>query len=194
LSSPPRPDPWERKPENQENVFYYLTTMNENYEQPAMPEGKDGKKVEDGIIKGMYLLDSVETKGRKKTPRVQLMGSGAILNEVRAAAELLKEDFGVASDIWSVTSFNELARDGLHIERWNRLHPDDTPKKSYITQCLEKQQGPVVSSTDYIKLLSEQVRAYIPKTYLTLGTDGFGRSDTREKLRSTSKWIVTTWR
>jgi len=170
--------------EDNQNVFYYLTIENENYEQPAMPEGKDGKKVEDGIIKGMYLLDSVETKGRKKTPRVQLMGSGAILNEVRAAAELLKEDFGVASDIWSVTSFNELARDGLHIERWNRLHPDDTPKKSYLTQCLEKQQGPVVSSTDYIKLLSEQVRAYIPKTYLTLGTDGFGRSDTREKLRS----------
>ncbi|KMQ76163.1 pyruvate dehydrogenase (acetyl-transferring), homodimeric type [Marinobacter subterrani] len=167
--------------EDNQNVFYYLTIENENYEQPAMPEGK---KVQEGIIKGMYLLDSVETKAREKTPRVQLMGSGAILNEVRAAAELLKDDFGVASDVWSVTSFNELARDGLHIERWNRLHPDDTPKKAYTTQCLEKQQGPVVSSTDYIKLLSEQVRAYIPKTYLTLGTDGFGRSDTREKLRN----------
>ncbi|MBW7471084.1 pyruvate dehydrogenase (acetyl-transferring), homodimeric type [Marinobacter sp. M216] len=167
--------------EDNQNVFYYLTIENENYQQPAMPKGK---KVEDGIIKGMYLLDSIETKGRKKTPRVQLLGSGAILNEVRAAAELLQEDFGVASDVWSVTSFNELARDGLHVERWNRLHPDDSPKKAYITECLEKQQGPVVSSTDYIKLLSEQVRAYIPKTYLTLGTDGFGRSDTREKLRS----------
>ena len=167
--------------EDNQNVFYYLTIENENYEQPAMPEGK---KVQEGIIKGMYLLDSVETKDREKTPRVQLMGSGAILNEVRVAAELLKDDFGVASDVWSVTSFNELARDGLHIERWNRLHPDDTPKKAYITQCLEKQQGPVVSSTDYIKLLSEQLRAFIPKTYLTLGTDGFGRSDTREKLRN----------
>ncbi|MBZ2168983.1 pyruvate dehydrogenase (acetyl-transferring), homodimeric type [Marinobacter sp. F4216] len=167
--------------EDNQNVFYYLTIENENYEQPAMPKGK---KVEEGIIKGMYQLESVETKGRKKSPRVQLLGAGSILNEVRAAAELLKDDFGVASDVWSVTSFNELARDGLHIERWNRLHPDDTPKKPFITQCLEKQDGPVVSSTDYMKLLSEQVRAYIPKTYLTLGTDGFGRSDTRERLRS----------
>ncbi|CAN0585703.1 unnamed protein product, partial [Ectocarpus sp. 12 AP-2014] len=131
-----------------------------------------------------YQIESVETDGKKKSPRVQLLGAGAILNEVRAAAQLLKDDFGVASDVWSVTSFNELARDGLHIERWNRLHPDDTAKKAYVTQCLEKQQGPVVSSTDYIKLWSEQIRAYIPKTYLTLGTDGFGRSDTREKLRS----------
>ncbi|MEA1080820.1 pyruvate dehydrogenase (acetyl-transferring), homodimeric type [Marinobacter qingdaonensis] len=167
--------------EDNQNVYYYLTIENENYEQPAMPKGK---KVEDGIIKGMYLLDSVETKGRKKTPRVQLMGAGAILNEVRAAAEMLKEDFEVASDVWSVTSFNELARDGLHVERWNRLHPDDSPKKAYITECLEKQQGPVVSSTDYMKLFSEQVRAFIPKTFVTLGTDGYGRSDTREKLRS----------
>ena len=167
--------------EDNQNVYYYLTIENENYEQPAMPKGK---KVEDGIIKGMYLLDSIETKGRKKTPRVQLMGAGAILNEVRAAAEMLKEDFEVASDVWSVTSFNELARDGLHVERWNRLHPDDSPKKAYITECLEKQQGPVVSSTDYMKLFSEQVRAFIPKTFVTLGTDGYGRSDTREKLRS----------
>ncbi len=167
--------------EDNQNVYYYLTIENENYEQPAMPKGK---KVEDGIIKGMYLLDSVETKGRKKTPRVQLMGAGAILNEVRAAAEMLKEDFEVASDVWSVTSFNELARDGLHVERWNRLHPDDSPRKAYITECLEKQQGPVVSSTDYMKLFSEQVRAFIPKTFVTLGTDGYGRSDTREKLRS----------
>ena len=167
--------------EDNQNVYYYLTIENENYEQPAMPKGK---KVEDGIMKGMYLLDSVETKGRKKTPRVQLLGAGAILNEVRAAAELLKEDFDIASDVWSVTSFNELARDGQHVERWNRLHPDDSPKKAYITECLEKQQGPVVSSTDYMKLFSEQVRAFIPKTFVTLGTDGYGRSDTREKLRS----------
>jgi pyruvate dehydrogenase E1 component len=167
--------------EDNQNVYYYLTIENENYEQPAMPKTKG---IEDAIIKGMYLLDSVETKGKQKTPRVQLMSSGAILNEAREAAQLLKDDFDVASDVWSVTSFNEMARDGMHIERWNRLHPDDTAKKPYITQCLEKQQGPVVSSTDYIKLLSEQVRAYIPKTYLTLGTDGYGRSDTRQKLRS----------
>ena len=165
--------------EDNKNVFYYLTIENENYEQPAMPKG-----CEEGIVKGMYLFESVETKGRKKTPRVQLLGAGAILNEVRAAAQLLKDDWGVASDVWSVTSFNELAREGQHVERWNRLHPDDKPRKAHVTQCLEKQAGPVVSSTDYIKLHSEQLRAFIPKTYLTLGTDGFGRSDTREKLRS----------
>ncbi|WP_404364997.1 pyruvate dehydrogenase (acetyl-transferring), homodimeric type [Marinobacter sp.] len=165
--------------ERNENVFYYVTIMNENYEQPPMPKG-----VEEGIIKGMYKLDSIEAKGGKKAPRVQLLGSGAILNEVRAGAELLKEDFGIASDVWSVTSFNELARDGQHVDRWNRFHPDDKPRKAYITECLEKQKGPVVSSTDYIKLHSEQVRAYMPGTFVTLGTDGFGRSDTREKLRS----------
>ena len=165
--------------EDNQNVFYYLTIENENYEQPAMP-----KDSEDGIIKGMYKFESVETKGRKKSPRVQLLGSGAIMNEVRAAAQMLKDDWGVASDVWSVTSFNELARDGQHVERWNHLHPDDKPRKAYVTQCLEKAQGPVVSSTDYIKLHSEQLRAFIPKTYMTLGTDGFGRSDTREKLRN----------
>ncbi|MCH8499426.1 MAG: pyruvate dehydrogenase (acetyl-transferring), homodimeric type [Marinobacter sp.] len=165
--------------ERNENVYYYLTMMNENYPQPSMPKGS-----EEAIIKGMYLFESVELKGRKKTPRVQLLGAGAILNEVRAAAELLRDDFGVASDIWSVTSFNQLARDGQHVERWNRFHPDDKPRTAYITDCLAKQQGPVVASTDYIKLYAEQVRAFIPQRYLVLGTDGFGRSDTREKLRS----------
>lgn len=167
--------------EENRNVFYYLTIENENYAQPAMP-----KDCEDGIIKGMYKFESVEAKaakGSKKGPRVQLLGSGAILNEVRAAAQMLKDDYGISSDVWSVTSYNELARDGQHVERWNLLHPDDKPRKAYVTQCLEKQQGPVVSSTDYIKLHSEQLRSFIPKTYLTLGTDGFGRSDTREKLR-----------
>ncbi|SFR58031.1 pyruvate dehydrogenase E1 component [Marinobacter daqiaonensis] len=166
--------------EDNRNVFYYLTIENENYQQPAMPEQKG---IEEAIIKGMYLFESVEAKSGKKAPRVQLLGSGAILNEVRAAAQMLKDDWNVASDVWSVTSYNELAREGMHVERWNRLHPDDTPKQAYVTQCLEPQKGPVVSSTDYIKLHSEQLRAYIPKTYLTLGTDGFGRSDTREKLR-----------
>ena len=165
--------------ERNENVFYYVTIMNENYEQPALPKG-----VEEGIIKGMYHLEAVNLQGNKKSPRVQLLGSGAILNEVRAAAQLLKDDFKVGSDVWSVTSFNELARDGQHVDRWNRFHPDDKPRKAYITECLEKQSGPVVSSTDYMKLHSEQVRAYVPGTYVTLGTDGFGRSDTREKLRS----------
>ncbi|MGM0954167.1 MAG: pyruvate dehydrogenase (acetyl-transferring), homodimeric type [Pseudomonadota bacterium] len=165
--------------EDNQNVFYYLTVENEFYEQPAMPEGS-----EEGIIKGMYRFDSVEAKGGKKAPRVQLLGAGAIFNEVTAAAEMLKEDWGVASDVWSVTSYNELARDGQHVERWNHLHPDDKPRKAYVTQMLEDQKGPVVSSTDYIKLHSEQLRAFIPKTYMTLGTDGFGRSDTRQKLRS----------
>ncbi|WP_298449203.1 pyruvate dehydrogenase (acetyl-transferring), homodimeric type [uncultured Marinobacter sp.] len=165
--------------EENKNVFYYITMENENYEQPAMPKG-----VEDDIIKGMYKFESVEVKGGKKKLRVQLLGAGAILNEVRAAAQMLKDDWGIASDVWSVTSFNELARDGQHVERWNLLHPDDKVRKAHVTQCLEKQTGPVVSSTDYVKLHSEQLRAFIPKTFLTLGTDGFGRSDTREKLRS----------
>ncbi|XKH01763.1 pyruvate dehydrogenase (acetyl-transferring), homodimeric type [Marinobacter nauticus] len=165
--------------EDNQNVFYYLTVENEFYEQPAMPDG-----CEDGIIKGMYQFSSVNAKGGKKAPRVQLLGSGAIFNEVTAAAELLKEDWGVSSDVWSVTSYNELARDGQHVERWNHLHPDDKPRKAYVTEMMEKQQGPVVSSTDYIKLHSEQLRAFIPKTYMTLGTDGFGRSDTRQKLRN----------
>ncbi|WP_148864150.1 pyruvate dehydrogenase (acetyl-transferring), homodimeric type [Marinobacter fonticola] len=172
-------DGMKRMYENNENVFYYITLLNENYQQPAMPKG-----VEDGIVKGMYQLESVETKGRKKTPRVQLLGCGAILNEVRAAAQLLKDDFSVASDVWSVTSFNELARDGQHVDRWNRLHPDDKAKQPYITKCLEKQKGPVVASTDYMKLYADQVRRWIPTEYEVLGTDGYGRSDTRERLRS----------
>lgn len=165
--------------EENRNLFYYITIMNENYQQPPMPEGVEG-----GIIKGMYLFESVETKGKKKSSRVQLLGSGAILNEVRAAAELLRDDWGVSSDVWSVTSYNELARDGQHVERWNLYHPDDKPKVPFVTQCLDKKKGPVVSSTDYIKLYSEQIRSYVPATYVTLGTDGFGRSDTREKLRN----------
>jgi pyruvate dehydrogenase E1 component len=165
--------------EQNTNVYYYITMENENYVQPAMPEG-----CADGIIKGMYKFSSVEAKGKGKTKlRVQLLGSGAILNEVNAAAELLKDDWGISSDVWSVTSFNELARDGQHVERWNLMHPDDKGRKAYVTQCLENQTGPVVSSTDYIKLHSEQLRLFIPKTFLTLGTDGFGRSDTRQKLR-----------
>src|SRR5690606_18104592 len=131
----------------------------------------------DLIIRGMYLLDS----GTGHGPRVQLLGSGTILNEVRAAAQLLQEDFGVVADVWSVTSFNELARDGQHIQRWNMLHPNDKPQESYVARCLDGMPGPVVASTDYIRLYAEQIRPYLSRTYRVLGTDGFGRSDTRQK-------------
>jgi pyruvate dehydrogenase E1 component len=164
--------------EDNENVFYYLTVMNENYLQPALVPGS-----EEGIVKGMYLFETVSTKAKKPKLSAQLMGSGAILNEVRAAAKILANDFGVHCDVWSVTSFNELARDGQQTARWNMLNPDQPPKEAYITQCLKKQPGPVIASTDYIKLYADQVRAFVPATYRVLGTDGFGRSDTRQKLR-----------
>ena len=163
----------------QENVFYYVTVMNENYAHPAMPEG-----AEEGIVKGMYLLREVESgKWEVGKPAVQLLGSGTILREVIAAAELLEKDFGVASDIWSVTSFNELRRDGLDCERWNMLHPDMPRRASYVEQCLAGRGGPVIAATDYVKSYADQIRPYIPGRYKVLGTDGFGRSDTREKLR-----------
>ncbi|WP_097461992.1 pyruvate dehydrogenase (acetyl-transferring), homodimeric type [Mangrovitalea sediminis] len=158
-----------------ENVYYYITLLNENYAHPPMPEG-----VEEGIVKGMYLLE--EAKGGGKA-RVQLLGCGSILNEVRAAAELLKKDFDVDADIWSVTSFNELARDGQHQRRWNMLHPESPARDCHITSCLKGREGPVIASTDYMKLFADQVRAFVPADYTVLGTDGFGRSDTREKLR-----------
>ncbi len=162
--------------EEQQNVFYYITVMNEAYVQPALPKG-----VEDGIIKGMYLLEE-EPKDTAK--RVQLLGSGTILREVREAANILREQFGIGADVWSVTSFNELRRDGLAVERYNRLHPGQEPRRSYIEQCLAARQGPVVASTDYIKLYADQVRQWLPgREYKVLGTDGFGRSDTRKKLR-----------
>ncbi len=160
---------------DQEDVYYYITTMNENYHHPAMPEG-----VEEGIIKGMYSLSRSAAKG----PKVQLLGSGTILRESIAAAEMLEKDFGVSADVWSVTSFNELSRDGQDVERWNLLHPEETPRKSYVTQSLENAEGPVVASTDYIRLYAEQIRPYVPNSYHTLGTDGFGRSDSRSRLRS----------
>jgi pyruvate dehydrogenase E1 component len=160
-----------------ENVYYYLTIMNENYLQPTLVKG-----AEEGIVRGMYLFESVTARSREKL-QAQLLGSGAILNEVRAAARFLAEDFGVSCEVWSVTSFNELARDGQQVARWNMLNPDQTPKEPYVTQCLKKRGGPVVASTDYIKLYGEQIRAFVPATYRVLGTDGFGRSDTRQKLR-----------
>jgi pyruvate dehydrogenase E1 component len=161
--------------EEQKNVFFYITVMNENYQQPALPEG-----AEEGIIKGMYLLEE-ETGDFKH--RVQLLGSGTILREVREAKALLRE-FGVGADVWSVPSFNELRRDGLDVDHWNRLHPTEEPRKAYVQQCLEGREGPVIASTDYMKLFADQIRQWIPsKEYQVLGTDGFGRSDSRKKLR-----------
>jgi len=160
----------------QESIYYYITVMNENYVHPSMPEG-----VEEGVLRGMYLLKSTSKKGNKL--KVQLMGSGAILREVESAAELLSEEYGVDTDIWSVTSFNELARDGQDVDRHNRLHPESEPKKSYVEMCLENTEGPTIATTDYMKLYAEQIRAWVPGQYQVLGTDGYGRSDTREKLR-----------
>jgi pyruvate dehydrogenase E1 component len=169
-------DGLKRMYEDQENVFYYITTLNENYHHPALPDG-----AEEGIIKGMYPFSKAKTKG--KGPRVQLLGCGSILNEVIAAVDLLRDDWGVAADVWSCPSFNELARDGQAVKRWNRLHPGETPRKSYVEQCLEDTEGPVIASTDYIRLFAEQVRPFVPRRYEVLGTDGFGRSDSREALR-----------
>lgn len=156
-----------------ERVFYYITVMNENYPQPALPN-----KVASGIIKGMYRL-----KKNKRKADIQLLGSGTILREVIRAGELLKQDFGVIADIWSITSFNELRREGESKQRWNVLHPDKKPKVSYVEQCLAGTPGPVVAASDYMKLVADQIRPFIPKRYEVLGTDGFGRSDCRKELR-----------
>jgi pyruvate dehydrogenase E1 component len=161
----------------QEDVYYYITLLNENYEHPALPQG-----VEQGILKGMYLLQA--NAGKKGQPRVQLMGSGAILREVIAAAKLLADDFGVAADLWSVPSFNEVRRDGLDAARWNMTHPEDKPRRSWFEQCLDGHEGPVVAATDYMKVFADQLRPFAPgRGFVALGTDGFGRSDTREALR-----------
>jgi pyruvate dehydrogenase E1 component len=169
-----------RMVQNQEDVYYYITLMNENYSHPEMPKG-----VEQGILKGMYLLrEGGREKGKAEKPRVQLMGSGVILREVIAAAELLEQDWGVVADIWSVTSFTELRREGLDVERWNMLNPEKKQKESYVGQCLNKAEGPVIASTDYMKSFADQIRNFIPQRYVVLGTDGFGRSDSREALRS----------
>ncbi|WP_257386159.1 pyruvate dehydrogenase (acetyl-transferring), homodimeric type [Tahibacter caeni] len=163
----------------QEDVYYYITVMNENYSHPDLPAG-----AEEGIIKGMYLFKD-GGKPKKNAPHVQLLGSGTILREVIAAAELLEKDFGVSSDIWSCPSFTELRRDGHDAERWNRLHPEDKPRKAYVTQCLEGRNGPAVAATDYVRQHADSIRAFLPDgmRYTVLGTDGFGRSDTRANLR-----------
>jgi pyruvate dehydrogenase E1 component len=163
--------------EEQEDVFYYLTVMNENYLHPPMPAG-----VEEGILRGMYLLREAPAGDG---PAVQLLGSGTILREVEAAADILAADFGVTSDVWSVTSFTELRRDGVDVERWNRLHPTAEQKRSYVEQCLTGRTGPVVAATDYMRAIPDGIRPFIPAPYRyrVLGTDGFGRSDYRAALR-----------
>jgi len=171
----------------QEDVFYYITVMNENYEHPGLPEGSQS-----AILKGMYLF----REGSKKKLRVQLLGSGTILREVIAAGELLEADWDVAADVWSATSFTELRRDGLSMDRWNLLHPEGKPRVPYATHCLEKRAGPIIAATDYIKTHAEQIRPYLPKgrAYSVLGTDGYGRSDSRAKLRhffEVNRYFVT---
>jgi pyruvate dehydrogenase E1 component len=170
----------------QEDVFYYLTVMNENYEHPAMPDGAEA-----GIVKGMYLFRAGE---EKKALRVQLLGSGTILREVIAAADLLAADFGIQADIWSCPSFTELRREALDVERWNLLHPEEMPRKSYVESCLEDRDGPVIAASDYMRLFPDQIRAWVPARYRVLGTDGFGRSDYRRRLRDffevDRRWIA----
>ncbi len=161
---------------DQKDYYYYITLLNENYTHPPIPKG-----AESGIIQGMYLFK--QSKPNKKR-HLQLLGCGAILREVIAAAELLQEDYQVTANIWSVTSFTELKRQALHIERYNHLHPSAKPKIDYVTQCLQNQAGPVVAATDYVRAFAEQIRRYVPSSYHVLGTDGFGRSDTSSKLRN----------
>lgn len=163
-----------RMMEDQESVFYYITCMNENYTHPSMPAG-----VEEGILKGLYLA---EVGGRGKV-RVQLMGSGTILREVIAASKLLMDDFEIPSDIWSATSFNELRRECLEVERWNHLHPTSEPRRSYLEKILDGRDGPFIAATDYMKIVPEQIERWVPGRFVTLGTDGFGRSDARAALR-----------
>jgi len=161
---------------DQEDVFYYITLMNENYEHPPLIAG-----AEEAILRGLYRL----RRGSKKKQRVQLLGSGTILREVIAAGELLESDWGVAADVWSATSLTELCREGLETDRWNLLHPESTPRVPYVSQCLEESVGPVVAATDYVKAFAEQIRPFIPRgrVYRALGTDGYGRSDSRARLR-----------
>ncbi len=163
--------------QEQENVFYYLTVMNENYVQPALPEG-----AEEGIVKGIYKLETVTADKGKLS--VKLLGCGTILEQVRKAAQVLKDEYNISSEVYSVTSFNELGRDGQDVERQNMLNPGAEPKKAYVTQVLEAGlPGPTISATDYMKSYSEQIRAYVPGQFKALGTDGFGRSDSRANLR-----------
>ncbi|MCR4336529.1 MAG: pyruvate dehydrogenase (acetyl-transferring), homodimeric type [Candidatus Omnitrophica bacterium] len=163
--------------ENQESIFYYLSVGNENYAMPAMPEG-----VKDGIIKGMYRLKGSDKKG--STLRAHLFGSGAIMNEVIGAQKILEEKYQVSADVWSATSYNELRREALAIERWNLLHPAETPKKAYVTELFEKEEGVLVAASDNMKVLPDAISKWLPRRLFSLGTDGFGRSESRQALRN----------
>jgi pyruvate dehydrogenase E1 component len=171
-----------RMVQDKENVFYYITVMNENYPQPALPEG-----AEDGIKRGLYPVRE------NSHAQIQLLGSGAILREALAAAELLEQDFGIQAQVWSATSFNELRRDGLDCERWNMLHPEAEPRQSFVARQLGATTGPIVVATDYLRAYADQIRPYLSRRYVTLGTDGFGRSDMRAQLRKffeVNRWYI----
>ncbi|HYN54458.1 MAG TPA: pyruvate dehydrogenase (acetyl-transferring), homodimeric type, partial [Methylotenera sp.] len=169
-----------RMVQNQEDVYYYITLMNENYTHPEMPKGTEA-----GILKGMYSFSKSKAKGKEaKNGHVQLMGSGVILREVIAAGEMLEKEWGVSADVWSVTSFNELRRDGLDAERWNMLNPESPQRLSYVAEVMKGAQGPTIASTDYMKAFAEQIAGFVPGKFIALGTDGYGRSDSREALRS----------
>jgi pyruvate dehydrogenase E1 component len=181
-------DGLKRMVEKQEDVFYYITVMNENYAHPGLKPG-----TEQDILKGLYLLQEGDKKAKK---RVQLMGSGTILREAIAAVDLLKNDWGVEADVWSAPSFTLLARDGQDVERWNLLHPTETPRLSHVAAKLQDTKGPIIATSDYMHLFAEQIRPFMPKgrNYKVLGTDGFGRSDTRAKLREffeVNRYFVT---
>ena len=164
-----------RMHDNQENIFYYITVMNENYAHPKIPD--DSKK---GILKGMYLFKEFNNKGKIK---IQLLGSGAILREMLSAGEILSKDYNIDSDIWSVTSFTELRKDGMETERKNLLNPGEKPEKSYVEKCLGERDGPIIAASDYIRTHADQIRPYLSKPYYSFGTDGYGRSDSRKQLR-----------
>jgi pyruvate dehydrogenase E1 component len=165
-----------RMVKEQQDVFYYITLMNENYAHPAMPQGAEA-----GILKGMYLFRGARHEARGA--RAQLLGSGTILREVIAAGDLLEQDWNVACDVWSCPSFTELRREGMEAERWNLLHPEEPQRKSYVERCLEGHEGPAVAATDYMRTFADQIRPYLKRSYTVLGTDGFGRSDFRKELR-----------
>jgi pyruvate dehydrogenase E1 component len=162
--------------ENREDLFYYLTLYNENYPQAAMPEGS-----EEGILRGIYLFRKSDVA--KPKTRVQLFGSGSILPEAIKAQAILAEKYGVAADVWSVTSYNELRREALKVERWNRLHPAEAVKTPYVVKALEGAEGPIIAASDYMKAVQDQIAPWLAGRYVALGTDGFGRSDNRQHLR-----------
>jgi pyruvate dehydrogenase E1 component len=162
--------------QDQESIFYYITMYNENYAMPSMPEGS-----REGILKGLYRFRAAE--GAVGRPRVQLLGSGPILREVLRAQQILSEQFGVAADVWSATSFNQLRRDALTADRWNRLHPEQPPQVPYVNTLLDSTEGPIIAATDYMKIVADQVAPWLAGRLYSLGTDGFGRSDNRAELR-----------